>query len=186
MKNFIDFCIHQHDVVCNQKYDDTLPYSFHLRQAANQVEKFKYLLNPRDQALVTCGAWGHDLIEDACITYNNIKEKLIIYNPQQKIGYPRDTLGNEVAEIIYSCTELRGKNRSERHGPEYIQGLKECRLGLFVKLCDIIANVTYGLMTNSSMYEKYQKEFSHLKSELYTDEFKPIWDYLEKLLTIRN
>lgn len=186
MKNFIDFCINQHDIVCNQKYDKTLLYSFHLKLVADQVDKFRTLLSEQDFKLAKMGAYGHDLIEDARITYNDIKD----FWHQQPLWNGRSISDNiqipELADIIYACTELRGKNRSERHGPEYIQGLKDCRLGLFVKLCDIIANVGYGLMTNSSMYEKYQKEFSHLKSELYTDEFKSIWDYLEKLLTIRN
>lgn len=180
MKTFIDFCKHQHDVECNQKYDGNLPYSFHLNLVAKQVEKFKYLLSDIDQDIVICGAWGHDLIEDARITYNDIKNINIFHRDGLKGGF----LSHKVADVIYACTELRGKNRNERHGPEYIQGLKDCRLGLFVKLCDIFANIGYGLLTNSSMVEKYRKEIPHLKEQLYTDEFKPIWDDIEWLLKL--
>lgn len=144
MKTFIDFCKHQHDVECNQKYDGNLPYSFHLNLVAKQVKKFDYFLKPEERILVLYGAWGHDLIEDARITYNDIK------NWKDYEGN-RYNWTNRLADIIYTCTELRGRNRSERHGPEYIQGLKDCRLGLFVKLCDIAANIGYGLLTNSGM-----------------------------------
>jgi hypothetical protein len=182
MKNFINFCINQHDIVCNQKYDDTLPYSFHLGLVAKQVEKFKFILKPEEHELVIMGAFGHDLIEDARTTYNDIKQ----FKFWKNTGYDsRDSYFKpELADIIYACTELRGHNRSERHGAEYLQGLKECRLGLFVKLCDISANVGYGILTNSSMVDKYRKEIPHLKEQLYTEEFKPLWDNIENLLKL--
>lgn len=168
---FIQFCKHQHDVECNQKYDKTLPYSFHLNLVAKQVIKFKYLLNNDDYSKALCGAWGHDLIEDARITFNDIVEM---------------SGDKEIADIIYACTELRGHNRSERHGIEYIQGLRDCRLGLFVKLCDIAANVGFGLLTNSSMYEKYKEEFIPFREKVYREEFDDLFKYIGKLLTIKN
>ncbi len=181
MKKFIDFCKHQHDVECNQKYDGNLPYSFHLNLVAKQVERFKTLLSYEDYQLALMGAWGHDLIEDARVTYNDVQ---FFRHPDPRSPLDGYILKPELADIIYACTELRGHNRSERHAQEYFDTLKLNRLGIFVKLCDIIANVNYGLLTGSGMYGKYQDEFPHLQSQLYTDEFKPMWDYLEKLLTI--
>ena len=190
MENFIKFCKHQHDVECNQKYDKTLPYSFHLNLVAKQVEKFRFVLEHKDYIIAILGAWGHDLIEDARVTYNDVSQKPILYDMQNpstsSVSGPMIDISKDVSDVIYSCTELRGKNRGERHGSEYIQGLKDCRLGLFVKLCDIIANVSYGMINNSSMYYKYQKEYQHLYDELYTDEFKPLWSYLKKLLEINK
>lgn len=168
---FIQFCKYQHDIECNQKYDKILPYSFHLNLVAKQVEKFKYLVGDFEYYKVLCGAWGHDLIEDARQTYNDIIKL---------------TGEKDIADIIYACTELRGHNRSERHGEEYIQGLRDNRLGLFVKLCDIAANAGYGLLTNSSMYEKYQKEFPELEKKLYRAEFEDLFEYIRKLLTIKT
>lgn len=178
MKTFIDFCKYQHDIVCNQKYNETLPYSFHLNLVAKQVKKFYHIFPIGDRVLVVNGAWGHDLIEDARITYNDIVDWKD--GEGHKYEYTE-----RVADIIYACTELRGKNRAERHGPEYIQGLKDCRLGLFVKLCDISANIGFGVLTNSSMVEKYRKEIPHLKEQLYTEEFKPLWDNIENYLNLK-
>lgn len=78
-----------HDNQCNQKYNKTLPYSFHLEMVAAQAQKFeKYIPvdNPYHDA-VWVGIWGHDSIEDARLTYNDIK----------------DLWGEHAAEIIYLC-----------------------------------------------------------------------------------
>lgn len=187
--NFIEFCKHQHDVECNQKYNKTLPYSFHLELVAKQVEKWKYLIedeyivNPQNtfskpehlKTILLYGAWGHDLIEDARITYNDILNG----------EFCRNSVASQLlADIIFACTELRGKNRDERHGPEYIQGLKENKYGLFVKLCDISANVGFGVLSNSSMIAKYRKEFPKLKEQLYLEEYKDLFEHIEKLLLL--
>lgn len=179
--NFIDFCKHQHDVECNQKYNKTLPYSFHLNLVVEQAKKWKSLINPEDWILVLYGAWGHDLIEDARVSYNDIKMfKFQVMNGDKMIS----TFIPEVSDIIYACTELRGKNRDERHGPEYIKGLKENKYGLFVKLCDISANIGFGILTNSSMVDKYRKEFPKFKEQLYLDEYKDLFEHIEKLLLL--
>ena len=165
---FTNFCYNQHDVVCNQKYAKTLPYSFHLKAVKSQVNYFKHLLNLGDIDLAQMGADGHDLIEDCRITYNELL----------------NMIGKEVADIIFACTELRGRSRDERHGQLYYDTLKESRLGTFVKLCDIIANAKMGLLENSNMYYKYQKEFHHVKEQLYREEFKEMFDYMEKIYSI--
>lgn len=167
---FRDFCINQHDIVCNQKYDGTLPYSFHLNAVVAQIQLFNNIissseLNPYN---IRMGCYGHDLIEDARITYNDIKE-----------------LTNEsVADIIYCCTEEKGKDRAGRHNQKYFDELKVNNEAVFVKLCDIIANLKYSLLTNSSMFTKYKKEYPHLKSELYREEFDEMFKYIERLLTV--
>ncbi len=166
IESFIDWCHNQHDVVCNQKYDKTLPYSTHLKFVQAQAEKFAYLVRPTEEVVVIKAAAGHDLIEDARVTYNDV------------VGL----VGVDVADIIYACTELRGRNRSERHGAEYFETLKQNRLAVYVKLCDIIANVTYSKLTNSSMYHKYQKEYMKLVTELYREEFEEMFDELASLL----
>jgi (p)ppGpp synthase/HD superfamily hydrolase len=165
---FIEFCINQHDTECNQKYNKTLPYSFHLKMVASQVDKFKYLINKKDYEIAYKSAFGHDLIEDARMTWNDIY----------------DISGKEVADVIFACTDLRGKNRKERHGVEYFNVLKENRIAVFVKISDVIANVKFGLLTNSHMYEKYKSEFLNLKSEIYLKEFDDMFSYLERLLNV--
>lgn len=92
--------------------------------------------------------------------------------------------GKEVADMVYCCTEDKGKDRSERHSEKFYTELSANKWAVFVKLCDIIANVKFSLLTNSSMYSKYKFEFIKTKKYLYREEFKKMFDYLEKLLEI--
>ena len=176
---FKDWAYYQHDIVCNQKYNKTLPYSFHLDLVANNATKFKHLVKENDRGITLMGALGHDLIEDARVTYNDIKQLPLM----DHLGFK---ISEQVADVIYACTELRGRNRGERHGEEYIHGLRDNRLGLFVKLCDIGANVGFGVLTNSSMVKKYREEFPKMKEKLYRKEFDELFVYIEKLLTLNK
>lgn len=170
-----------HDVDCNQKYDKTLPYSFHLMAVLAQVDRhigcikvpnfcdgeLQYDYQFRLHEKLRRAAAGHDLIEDARMTFNDVK----------------DLLGEEIADIIYACTEEKGKNRFERHSQKFFDELKVNRLAVFIKLCDIMANVLYSMLKNSSMYEKYKEEFPNLKQQLYVPgEYDKLWEDLEKLL----
>lgn len=170
-----DWCINQHDVECNQKYDTRLPYSMHLRYVVAQFHRFKhllpniwedYILNIYEAAEMGC--WGHDVIEDARTTYNDVKDKV----------------GKAVADIIFGCTEDTGRTREERHSDIYYMRCAANRLSTFVKLCDIIANVTYSILTKSSMYKKHLAEHEKNKKWLYKEEFKPMFDHLDKLFAV--
>lgn len=167
-QTFIHFCINQHDVVCNQKYNG-LPYSFHLNCVHDQFTVFKCLLNPEDQDIAEQVCFGHDLIEDARVTYNDILQ----------------ISSFEVAEAIYACTEEKGRNRLARHSSAYYDGLAGNRIGLFVKLCDIMANVTFSVLTASTMYNKYKLEYERVRRELYFERYEPMFVYLDKLFSLK-
>lgn len=159
-----------HDVQCNQKYNKTLPYSFHLDMVYKQGEKFKQVLGPNFPywSDIVTGLYGHDAVEDARLTYNDIK----------------DRFGERAAEIIYCCTEERGRTRYERHSLTYFEELSMNDLAIFVKLCDIIANVKFSLLSNSSMFKKYKQEYAEVKKWLYKREYQIMFDYLEQLFSI--
>jgi (p)ppGpp synthase/HD superfamily hydrolase len=169
MKNAQSFFTNLHDVECNQKYNKTLPYSFHLEMVAKQAEKFAHHIpsdNPYHDA-VWAGIWGHDSIEDARLTYNDV----------------RNMFGDISADIVFLCTEFKGKTRAERKPTEFYLQLRENDLAVFVKLCDIIANTKFSLLTNSSMYSKYKAEyFDKVKPLLYmNNQYEDMWLYMDKL-----
>ena len=156
--NYVDWCIEQHRKT-NHFYDRYLPYEFHLRMVNNVCEDFIHLLDgefemktgdrishPPFQTSLrdACrrATWGHDLIEDTRVSYNDVKTEL----------------GEEAADIIYAVTNDKGKNRKERAGDKYYEGIRNTPGAVFVKLCDRIANVQYGKMTKSRMFEMYKKE----------------------------
>lgn len=154
-----NWCIQQHENT-NHMYDAYLPYSFHLRMVVQAFNDFKHLLPANlltredscyhnsfetvDETLsaIEYACWGHDLIEDTRVSYNDVSRKL----------------GHNAAEIIYAVTNEKGKNRSERANDKYYEGIRNTPGAVFVKLCDRIANVQYSKMTKSRMFEMYKKE----------------------------
>lgn len=171
--NKIQWCIDQHRNT-NHFYSEYLPYEFHLRMVNQVAQDFKHLLDDtvdyftgdtyrgpkQDQATLreACllATWGHDLIEDARVSYNDVK----------------GVLGQEAADIIYAVTNEKGKNRKERANDKYYEGIRNTKGAVFVKLCDRIANVQYSKMTKSRMFEMYKKENDEFVKKLGWDGFK--------------
>lgn len=150
----IAWCITQHEDT-NHFYDEYLPYEFHLRMVERVHQDFANLLGKNifvdsfagritdtTQLVITLACWGHDLIEDTRSSYNDVKSNL----------------GEQAAEIIYACTNEKGKNRAERGNDKYYEGIRNTTGAVFVKLCDRIANVQYSKMTKSRMFEMYKNE----------------------------
>lgn len=157
--NKIEWILEQHRST-NHMYSEYLPYEFHLRMVNKVGNDFKHLLDDtkdyftgepyrgpkQDQVTLrqACmlATWGHDLIEDTRVSYNDVKEQL----------------GESAADIIYAVTNEKGKNRKERANDKYYEGIRNTPGAVFVKLCDRIANVQYSKMTGSRMFEMYKKE----------------------------
>jgi (p)ppGpp synthase/HD superfamily hydrolase len=172
LKECRDYFFHLHDVECNQKYNKTLPYSFHLEMVEAQAKLFENLI-PVDEpyySAVFVGIYGHDSIEDARLTYNDILKEY----------------GELAAEIIYLCTENKGRTRSDRKNDVFYHELKKNDLAVFVKLCDLIANVKFSLLTNSSMLNKYKAEYKQkVKPMLYSEDYKDMFEYLDRLFEVK-
>ena len=182
------WCIEQH-ANTNHMYDTYLPYEFHLRMVAHIAATYNKLLDNEvdyytgkkeydrgGDVTVTLrsacmrAAWGHDLIEDCRVSYNDVKSEL----------------GQEAADIVYAVTNEKGKNRSERANDKYYEGIRNTNGAVFVKLCDRIANVQYSKMTGSRMFEMYKKENTNFMvklgwAELKTHEYEPMFAYLQEL-----
>jgi len=177
------WCIDQHRNT-NHQYDVYLPYEFHLRMVNQVGIDYQHLLDDtkdyykgepylgpqvtlRDACMMA--TFGHDLIEDTRVSYNDVKNHL----------------GQEVADIVYAVTNEKGKNRKERGGVKYYEGIRQTPGAVFVKLCDRIANVQYSKMTKSRMFEMYQKEHKDFELMIgrYTDnkDLEPMFIYLENL-----
>ena len=169
----IKWILKQHEST-NHMYDAYLPYEFHLRMVAKVAEKYIELIpdsNDGETALrdtVLLAAYGHDLIEDTRVSYNDVKENL----------------GLGPADIIYACTNEKGKNRKERANEKYYEGIRNTQGAVFVKLCDRIANVQYSKMTGSCMFDMYKKENINFMIKLgreVGDPYEPMFQYLINL-----
>lgn len=166
MKEQIQWCIDQHRNT-NHFYDTYLPYEFHLRMVVQVAKDFKHIPDQWSELEIAC--WGHDLIEDTRVSYNDCKERLGWY----------------VADIIYAVSNEKGKSRKERANDKYYEGIQKTEGASFVKICDRIANVQYSKMTGSKMFEMYKKENDHFINvvvdiDLRT-QYLPILNYLGNL-----
>lgn len=122
----------------NQTYGDNLPYGFHLDMVAEGVRLYGHLVCAREEDVLPLffGAYFHDSIEDARLSYNDVMRQA------------RQLMTEEQAlmavEIVYALTNDKGRTRAERAGEKYYQGIRETPYAPFVKLCDRLANVTYS------------------------------------------
>jgi (p)ppGpp synthase/HD superfamily hydrolase len=181
----IKWCIEKHNNT-NHMYDTYLPYEFHLRMVNQVAKNYSHLLDDdKDyygnlpdktgdyvslRSACLLATWGHDLIEDTRVSYNDVKNHL----------------GQEAADIIYAVTNEKGKSRKERANDKYYEGIVKTPGAVFVKLCDRIANVQYSKMTGSRMFEMYKNENKHFLTKLGFEEGKahPLGElchYLETL-----
>lgn len=167
MEEKIQWCIDKHKET-NHFYDAYLPYEFHLRMVAQNAITFLPQMNNKLKFAsleIQLACFGHDLIEDCRVSYNDCKEEF----------------GELVANIIYAVTNDKGKNRKERAGENYYIGIRNTTGATFVKLCDRIANVQYSKLTQSKMFEMYKKENQQFVKYLYNDDYKIMFDYLDEL-----
>ena len=110
-------------------------------------------------------AWGHDLIEDTRVSYNDVKKHL----------------GEKAADIIYALTNEKGKTRKERANEKYYTRIRNTPGAVLIKLCDRIANVEYSIQTESRMLDVYRKENPEFIANLgYSKQshLTPIFKYL--------
>jgi hypothetical protein len=177
-ENFKEWCIKCHEDT-NHYYDSYINYEFHLRLVEKVAKQFKHLwFRPGKGigvgfAYVQDACYSHDVIEDTRKTWSDV------YTAAEKFMHP--DFAKFITDITYAVTNEKGKNRAERANTKYYEGIRNTPGAIFVKLCDRIANVEYGLLTKSSMVKKYKEENENFKKELYVEEYKEMWDYLENL-----
>lgn len=174
MKDQREQWIFEQHVSTNHMYDTYLPYEFHLRMVHTAAQRHIGLIpdmNDGEESFrdsVLLAAFGHDLIEDTRVSYNDVKSQLGYY----------------AANIIYACSNEKGKTRAERANDKYYEGIRNTPGAVFVKLCDRIANVQYSKMTGSRMFEMYSKENANFVEKLgYSEkhELSPLFNELIEL-----
>lgn len=165
----------------NHLYDGK-SYDVHLQMAYDWGLKFIYLVKPEYREPVLAAIWDHDLCEDCRLTYNDVKNATTEY----------------VADIVYACTNEKGKTRAERANRKFYADMIKVLYGPYVKMCDRFANVEYSKLKNSRMFAMYAKEdvkFRNYFKETLWDRFlitlklkhsldylKPMFEEMDKLL----
>lgn len=144
-----------HDVTVNQRYGDK-PYSYHLQAVLNIAVYYGASIIEEDShiAPVLFAAVFHDSIEDARLTYNDVKK--IAY-----LNFTKEESAEMAADIVYACTNEKGKTREERANAQYYEGICNTKYASFIKMCDRMANMLNSYIEGHSMYSKYKKDLQH-------------------------
>ena len=149
-----------HDNECNQKYGEGKPYSYHLNMVADAAMDYGHLVcgNVGHVIPIIFGAYFHDAIEDARMTYNDIMKlaKRFMDDRQALIA----------TEIVYALTDEKGRNRAERGSEKHYQDIRDTLYAPFVKWCDRYCNWKYSVDTLSRMADVYEKEMPHFIEKL--------------------
>lgn len=147
----------------NQKYADSLPYGYHLERVAMAAIRYgKEIIMCEDDILpVIFGAYFHDSIEDARLTYNDVV----------KVAkkFMDGVMAIAAAEIVYALTNEKGRTREERADRRYYEGIKVTPYAPFVKLCDRFANMQYSYDNKSRMLGVYGGEWKHFIEAIKSD-----------------
>ena len=143
----------------NQMYDKQHPYGFHLDMVAEGVKKYGHIVcdNEEDVIPLFFGAFYHDSIEDARLTYNDVMRTAKRWMTDQQALL--------ATEMVYALTNEKGRTRAERANDKYYQGIRETPYAPFLKLADRLANITYSCShfndSNLHMKQVYQTELPH-------------------------
>ena len=149
----------------NQKYDDYLPYAFHLNMVCNVFMQFgSVCFDSREEMdewghVAIFGAAFHDTIEDARLSYNDVLKIAgeFFHQEEKRIL---------AAEIVYALTNEKGRNRDERENDKYFEGIREVSFAPCIKLCDRYANAFFANARQSSLAKKYRVEMKTFLTKL--------------------
>lgn len=143
-----------------QTYGKGLPYGYHLCAVARVAMQYAAsVVADEDNILpVVFGAYFHDSIEDARLTYNDVIAHAGRYMDSRQAVV--------AAEIVYALTNEKGRTRAERADERYYSGIRATPYAPLVKLCDRYANISYSHMSGQQHFIKvYTDEWTHfLKS----------------------
>ena len=145
----------------NQTYGENLPYGFHLDMVAEGLRDYGHLVCAAEADILPLffGAYFHDSIEDARLTYNDVKAAFERLN--KECGCDIHVV--DAAEMVYALTNDKGRTRAERAGEAYYAGIRETAHAPFLKMCDRLANMKFSTLFYpiSPMVSVYEKELGH-------------------------
>jgi (p)ppGpp synthase/HD superfamily hydrolase len=138
----------------NQTYGCGYPYSKHLNVVAYFAATYMpdVLESEKDIIPILFGAYFHDSIEDARLTYNDVMKIAREYMDEDQAYM--------ATEIVYALTNEKGRNRHERANDKYYTGIRETKYAPLVKAADRLANYEYAKSTEGkkSMEKAYREE----------------------------
>jgi hypothetical protein len=120
---------------------------FHVDKVVYAVETYQDIfIYATDKSITIAAAYGHDLVEDAKQTFNDMKS----------------IIGVEAAKVVLRVTDVPAENRLMKHLLTMGKTIEDHR-AIILKMCDIWANATYSKTSGGTMYIKYVDEYQYRK-----------------------
>ena len=128
----------------NNRYDG-MNYYVHIEMVEDSVDIYETVFKSHNDYLkARAGGSCHDLIEDAQLTFEDIRKATC----------------KAVARIVLDVTDVHEENRLLRHLFTMGKTVKNY-ISIIVKMCDMRANGLYSRDNGSSMYKKYVAEYEY-------------------------
>ena len=155
----------------NQTYDGNRPYGYHLCMVADTAMDYGHDVVDDGKGILPMifGAYFHDCIEDARMTYNDVMDiaRTFMADDNARIA----------TEIVYALTNEKGRTRQERAGEKYYEGIRTTPYAPFVKLCDRYANMSYSHSVAGDrgrrMFPIYKSEWPHFLASINVPDCDP-------------
>ena len=160
---------------CGCVYGRNLPYSLHIDMALNAASQYHRMLDKLTAEEFTstmCAVALHDVGEDCRQNWNDVVALMgqvidTVKCDEAKLPVPfyfGEPIPKMVAEIVYLCTDVKGRNRKERHEKTYPL-TAESFPASFVKIAgDRVANTRFSFAYGDrpGMHRKYANELPSL------------------------
>lgn len=160
-----EFAFSKHDRPSESQRYGNAPYSKHLQDVEDQVEKYSYYLPADKVTKMKQAAYLHDIVEDTEITPDDLVEIFDI----------------EIATWVFNVSNERGFSRKEKNFKTYPK-IWTCDFSIYLKLCDRIANTTNSKIHKVELFEMYKKEYPVFKYALKVRGLYPdMWAKLDEL-----
>jgi len=155
-----------HDVDCNQKYGQ-FPYSYHLNCVADLAKSFGFAVCHYEHHIlpIIFGAYFHDAIEDARLTYNDV-----LHYAEKFMTHYQAVIATE---IVYALTDEKGRTRAERGSEKHYEDIRNTKYAPFVKWCDRFANMQFSVGSNSRMVNVYRSEMEDFVRKIGGNKYIP-------------
>jgi len=174
LKAFSEFARKAHDKA-NCEYDGKNYYT-HVEMVEDGIDKYETVFKSHvDYRIARAGGSGHDLIEDAQLTFNDVKA----------------ASNRRVAQIVLAVTDVHEENRLLRHLFTMGKTVKDY-IAIIVKMADMRANGMYSKEHGSQMYDVYVEEYLYRRPifmkalkwymrHLDAETLKEFWDELDEI-----
>lgn len=141
------------------------PHMDHLNQTASVALRHLKLIRETDKSNILAACYLHDLMQYCGKTFPEISKEF----------------NEEIAEMVFLNTPLRGRNRKDTQNSQYFEELRQNHNALFIRLCSRIASAETAKEGNRSIFAVYYATKTEFMNQAHKEQFIPLLRYYQSL-----